>query len=100
MLCAANPSHRSSPFHYFLAAAAPGAGFADGFPQKIMVPRLVEVTTSIAPSLFKSTASTVDPTPERLCINSGLNSAPPGAFGLRTVLNQYKTPGPNGSGSL
>ena len=51
-------------------AVAPGghfaAGLAVGFPQKMNVPRLVEVTMSIAPSLFKSTASTVDPTPERL----------------------------------
>ena len=40
-------------------------GFA-GFPQKMNVPRVVEVTISIAPSLFKSTANIVDPTPDRL----------------------------------
>src|SRR5580765_8523605 len=69
-------------------------------PQKIYVPRFVDVTMSMAPSLFRSTANIVDPTPERLWINSGLNSAPPGALGLRTVRNQYRTGGPNGSGSV
>ena len=59
-----------------------------GVPQNMNVPWLVEVTMSIAPSLFKSTASTVDPTPERLWTNSGWNSALPGAFRLRTVRNQ------------
>src|SRR5437016_2438782 len=63
-------------------------GRGPGLPQNMNVPRLVEVTMSMAPSLFRSTASTVDPTPERLWINSGMNSAPPGALGLRTVLNQ------------
>ena len=70
------------------------------FPQKMNVPRFVDVTMSITPSLLRSAANTVDPTPERLWIYSGLNSAPPGALGLRTVRNQYKTAGPNGSGSV
>ena len=44
----------------------PARAFAAGLPQKIKVPRLVDVTISIAPSRLRSTASTVDPTPERL----------------------------------
>ena len=45
--------------------AAP-AGAAFGLPQKMKVPRSVDVVMSRAPSLFRSTAVTVDPTPERL----------------------------------
>jgi hypothetical protein len=49
------------------------------------VPRFVDVMMSIAPSLFRSTTAACDPMPDRLCTSSGTNSAPPGAFGLRTV---------------
>src|ERR1700721_4144521 len=72
------------PAGNYLEVFVPSAGF----PQKIYVPLLVEVTISILPSPFRSTASTSDPAPERLCINCGISSAPPGALGLRTVLNQ------------
>src|SRR5258708_1821758 len=83
------------PVFYLLTGAA--AVFADearGLPQKTIVPRSVEVTISIAPSPFKSVANTSEPAPDRLWINSGTNSAPPGAFGFRTVLYQYNTGGP------
>ena len=51
------------------------------------------------PSPFRSVTTNCDPTPDRLCISSGTNSAPPSAFGLRTVRYQYRTAGPYGSGS-
>src|SRR5258705_5000389 len=70
-----------------------------GLFQKINVPRLVDEIISILPSLSRSTASTSEPTPERLCTSSGINSAPPGAFEFRTIRYQYNTGGPNGSGS-
>ena len=57
-------------------------------PQKMNVPSFVPVTTSIEPSLFKSVASTVEPTPEFVSISSGSNRAPPGALGSRIVLYQ------------
>jgi hypothetical protein len=43
---------------------------------------------SSAPSLFRSATWIIEPTPERLLISSGTNSAPPGAYGLRTVRYQ------------
>ena len=61
---------RRAPFHWF---------------QKMNVPSFVPVMISGAPSLFRSTAATCEPTPDRLCTSSGTNSAPPGALGLRTV---------------
>jgi hypothetical protein len=61
VMCVLNPGLSASVGSHFAAD-----GFAAGFPQKMNVPRVVEVTISTAPSLFKSTASIVDPTPERL----------------------------------
>jgi hypothetical protein len=49
---------------------------------------------STAPSPFKSAVTISEPAPERLWISYGTNSAPPGAFGFRTVRYQYKTGGP------
>ena len=54
------------------------------------VPRFVDVTMSMLPSLLSPSRVTCEPTPDLLWINSGTNSAPPGARGLRTVRNQYK----------
>ena len=51
------------------------------------VPRFVDVTMSTLPSLLRSVAVTWEPTPDLLWINSGTNSAPPGARELRTVRN-------------
>ena len=48
--------------------------------QKMNVPRSVEVMMSGAPSWLRSTAMKWEPTPERLWISSGTNSAPPGAL--------------------
>ena len=48
-------------------------------------PDVVDVTRSMTPSLFRSTARICEPAPDWLCTSSGTNSAPPGAFGLRTV---------------
>ncbi len=70
-----NPVRRLFSFQCFL-------------PQKMNVPSLLPVTTSMEPSLFRSVASTVEPTPERVSISSGSNRAPPGALGSRTVLYQ------------
>ena len=53
--------------------------------QKMNVPRLVDVMISALPSLSRSTTARCEPTPERLWMSSGTNSAPPGAFGFRTV---------------
>src|SRR5271157_2207288 len=86
-------NHRSR--NYLRAGAE--AAFAvpvRGLPQKMNVPSLVAVTMSITPSLFRSTARTSEPAPERLWISSGTNSAPPGAFGFRTVLYTYSTGSP------
>ena len=44
----------------------PRTVFAAGLPQNMNVPRMEEVTMSVAPSLFKSPAKIADPTPERL----------------------------------
>ena len=57
------------------------------WPQKMNVPRLVDVTMSTMPSLLRSAAVMWEPTPDLLWINSGTNSAPPGARELRTVRN-------------
>jgi len=43
-----------------------GYFFGRGFPQKMNAPSLVAVTISMAPSLFRSTASTSDPAPDQL----------------------------------
>src|SRR6185436_4289274 len=67
--------------------------------QKMNVPRLVDVISSGAPSLSRSDTASPDPTPDRLWMSSGTNSAPPGALGLRTVRYTYNTGGPCGSGS-
>ena len=81
---------------YFLAAGARAvfavaAVAARGLPQKTFKPRSDGLTISIAPSLFKSTANMLEPHPEWLWISSGTNSAPPGAFGFRTVRYKYRT---------
>src|SRR5436190_11092179 len=70
-----------------------------GVPRNTNVPSFPDVRMSIAPSLFRSTARIVDPAPERLWTNSGTNSAPPGAFALRTERKMYSTGAPMGSGS-
>ena len=54
--------------------------------QKMNVPRLVDVMISGGAVLVQiDERRRASPTPERLWISSGTNSAPPGAFGLRTV---------------
>ena len=64
--------------HYFLRVAAL-------LPRNANAPSSPDVTRSITPSLFRSTASTCEPAPDWLCTSSGTNSAPPGACLLRTV---------------
>ena len=75
---------RPCNFPHLRALGRVAAPFLELF-KKMNVPRLVDVMMLIAPSLSRSTSATVDPIPERLWINSGTNSAPPGAFGFLTV---------------
>ena len=59
--------YRGRPLPGALSGHLAAAAFAaPGMPQNMWVPRTVEVTISTAPSLFRSSAMSADPPPERL----------------------------------
>src|SRR5690349_20086563 len=71
------------------SAAVAGYFFGAALPPPLLVnvnvPKIVPTTMSCRPSLFRSTTSKDEPTPDLLCTSSGTTRAPPGALGSRTV---------------